>query len=268
VLSSAVEDEIGGLKSNPALSLRRKPKRAERLKRMEDLKAIRALTWEQRDALLAVTAEHRPRYHALFAVMVKAGLRPGEAFALKPGDFDWQERTVRIERALSDGGRIKPPKTYEVRTVDLTPDLLVTLQRHLKLRREQALAAGKGEPEWMFVRDDGELLDRHGVGDVLDRMLRKAKLPHFRTYDLRHSYASLLLAEGAPITYVSTQMGHKDAVTTLRHYGHFIPDRQRRWVDVLDRRATATARASATSVARAMEPESGTTAQLAGANAR
>ena len=59
-------------------------------------------------------------YATLFAVLAKAGLRPGEAFALKPGDIDWTERTVRVERAWNLE-RVKPTKTYEERTVDLTP---------------------------------------------------------------------------------------------------------------------------------------------------
>ncbi len=41
---------------------------------------------------------------------------------------------------------------------------------------------------------------------------------------LRHSFASLRLAEGAPLTYVSQQLGHSSPDTTLRHYARWIPD--------------------------------------------
>ena len=51
----------------------------------------------------------------------------------------------------------------------------------------------------------------------------------------RHTYASLLLAAGAPITYVSGQLGHANPATTLRYYAKWIPSRGQRWVDVLDR---------------------------------
>ena len=60
---------------------------------------------------------------ALRAVLAKAGLAPSEAFALQPGDIDWGGRTVRVERAWNLG-RVKPTKTYEERTVDLTPELV------------------------------------------------------------------------------------------------------------------------------------------------
>ena len=83
---------------------------------------VRPMNWEQRDAFLEAAKRGR-RYYPLFATLAKTGLRPGEAFALQPGDLDVRGRTLRVERALSLG-RIKPTKTYEERAVDVTPDLL------------------------------------------------------------------------------------------------------------------------------------------------
>jgi len=74
------------------------------------------------------------------------------------------------------------------------------------------------------------------VRKVFKRALGKAKLPTFRLYDLRHTFASLLLAASAPITYVSAQLGHVNASTTLKYYARWIPNRGRRWVDLLDPR--------------------------------
>ncbi len=50
-------------------------------------------------------------------------------------------------------------------------------------------------------------------------------------YDCRHTYASLLLGDGAPITYVAPQLGHS---TTLRHYAKWVKGKGRRWVDLMD----------------------------------
>jgi Phage integrase family len=72
-------------------------------------------------------------------------------------------------------------------------------------------------------------------------VLRKAGLPAFRLYDLRHSYASHLLAEGAPITYVAAQLGHARPTTTLAHYAHWIPRGDKGWVDKLAARRSAEA---------------------------
>jgi integrase len=75
--------------------------------------------------------------------------------------------------------------------------------------------------------------------------------PHHRVYDLRHTYASLLLAEGAPVTCVAAQLGHSSAATTMRYYARWIPSKGKRWVDVLDRKTAA---------GKKLEPKSGTNA--------
>ena len=77
-------------------------------------------------------------------------------------------------------------------------------------------------------------MDKWTAGDAFRRALKRAKLPGFRLYDLRHTFASLLLAAGAPITYVSAQLGHANPTTTLRHDARWIPSKGRRWVDALD----------------------------------
>ena len=52
---------------------------------------------------------------------------------------------------------------------------------------------------------------------------------------MRHSFASLLLQAGEPITYVSRQLGHKDSAITLKVYAHWLPDTTtRKGVDQLD----------------------------------
>jgi len=88
---------------------------------------------------------------------------------------------------------------------------------------------------WTFPNDDGHPMDESRVRKVFKQALKRAQLPEFRLYDLRHTYASLLLAAGAPITYVSAQLGHANPTTTLRYYARWIPSRGRRWVDLLDR---------------------------------
>ena len=64
---------------------------------------------------------------------------------------------------------------------------------------------------------------------------RKADLHTRGPHQMRHTFASQLLQEGAPITYVSRQLGHMDPSITLRVYAHWLPDASKvKLVDVLD----------------------------------
>jgi integrase len=89
-------------------------------------------------------------------------------------------------------------------------------------------------PDWVFPSLTGTPVEERNVRHVFHRVLEHAGLPHMRIHDLRHTYASLLLQAGAPITYVSAQLGHRDAAITLRVYAHALPTASLREVDRLD----------------------------------
>ena len=72
------------------------------------------------------------------------------------------------------------------------------------------------------------------LGGAFRRLIRRAGLPHHRVYDLRHTYASLLLADGAPLTYVSAQLGHARPTTTLQWYARWIPGKTERFIEAPD----------------------------------
>jgi Phage integrase family len=60
----------------------------------------------------------------------------------------------------------------------------------------------------------------------------------FRFHDLRHTFGSLLIEDGASLAYVKDQMGHGSIQVTVDTYGHLIPGANINWVDGLDRKTT------------------------------
>lgn len=67
------------------------------------------------------------------------------------------------------------------------------------------------------------------------RLLKQTKISSHSPVDCRHTFASLLLQAGAPLLYVSKQMGHASSATTLRFYADYIPEQGQRWVNAADR---------------------------------
>jgi integrase len=205
ILQRAMEGERIG--RNPA-RLVRKVKRGPR----REVRPLAPVTVEK---LRAASGE---RDAVLISVLAYAGLRPQEALALTWGHV--RDRTILVERAVSLG-ELKDTKTRAHRTVRL----LASLQEDLQAWRlscgslvDSALVfpGPKGE---LWTKTDWDNWRRRGF----DRACRAIALYDARPYDLRHSFASLLLHEGRSVMYVARQLGHA-AGLTLSAYGHVIDE--------------------------------------------
>jgi integrase len=253
MLADAVDD--GLLRTNPARDVGGHRKRADTMSLAERQKKIRPLSREQLAALLAVTLdrvasvermqidedsteEHQNvlraarRDAALFMTLADTGVRPGEVLGLRWDDFDSATRAMRIERAISLRA-VKPTKTEESRTVDLTQRLTDAMNRWQAICEADALAAGGDVVPWIFPSEANTPLEAAALYRRFRSLLSRAGLPRFRLYDLRHTFATHLLELGAPITYVAAQLGHAKPTTTLAHYAHWIPRGDKGWIDRL-----------------------------------
>jgi integrase len=87
----------------------------------------------------------------------------------------------------------------------------------------------------VFCTEVGTPLDESKVRKVMTRVLKKANLPlHFTPHCLRHTYASLMLQQGEPVTYVQRQLGHASIQLTVDTYGKWLPMGNKAAVDRLD----------------------------------
>ena len=220
----------GLIPSNPVLAARAGRRRLTNAS--DPTASIRPFTDDDLTRLLsAADADLYP----LLLISVRAGLRPGEAVALQWADIDFSRRELLIERAVSDR-KIGSPKTGKARRVDISLELATEL-RKLQVQREKEKLAGRWQemPIWVFVNSAGGILDQARTSRRFQAIMRRAELSGHVLYDLRHTYATQLLARNAPITYVANQMGHSSPSTTLKWYARWIPrDGCKTYVDALD----------------------------------
>lgn len=118
-------------------------------------------------------------------------------------------------------GEESDTKTRQHRTVRLLAPLANDL-------REWRMAAGRpADSELVFPGKEGQPWTQAAYQSwrrrAFNRATQAAGLAHARPYDLRHSFASLLLHEGRSVIYVARQLGH-DARLTLTRYGHVIDE--------------------------------------------
>ena len=226
LLAHAVESEV--ISANVAQGTFRAQGKASkgslvRAMSLDQLTQFKQTTMQmQEDGLLSLPLS------MLFLTMAGTGLRPSEALALQQGDVDLSRQRLRIERALDDDGSDKVTKTDEAREVDLSDQLTVLLRAYVVYLRAEAMASGEAP-----VRLFPGLTTSH-VRNAFQRVLTQAALPHFSPYDLRHTYASLLLSANVPLLYVSQQLGHRQSTMTLKHYARWMPGKEQNFSNLLD----------------------------------
>jgi integrase len=159
-------------------------------------------------------------WRMLFTTALMTGLREGEVSALQWGDVDWVSSQILVRRSVS-----REEKTwkyyllkskYSRRRIDVD----VAYLHELKIWKMQS---AHSEPDdLIFPGENGQPLHRKTIYRQLEPALRRAGVPRVRFHDLRHTYASLLIAQGEHPKYIQTQMGHSSIKVTMDIYGHLM----------------------------------------------
>ena len=173
------------------------------------------------------------RLEALITVAVGLGLRQGEALGLRWEDVDFQASTVSVRQTLERAGREprfgEPKTTRSRRTINMPAVVATALRRHRTRQLEERLVMGGRWQDLglVFTTTIGSAMDKGRVHKSFKAILRSAGLPDIRYHDLRHTAATLLLAQGVDPRTIMETLGHSQIGMTLNTYGHVMPALQR-----------------------------------------
>lgn len=161
------------------------------------------------------------------------GLRRSEALGLKWSAIDFEQKTLCIKHTVCrisvDGKDVIVRKDTtknktSLRTLPLIPDveklLLKAKKQQESNRRKCRNAYNKEFLDYVCVDDIGNLLRPDYLSQHLQTVLKRNNLKHIRYHDLRHSCASLLLANGVSLKEIQDWLGHSDFSTTANIYSH------------------------------------------------
>lgn len=156
-------------------------------------------------------------------LLATTGLRWGEMAALRIRDIDLGRGRIRIERSASKVNSetiVGTTKNHAARSVAVSPTVLKLLA--------PAMVA-KSPDELLWNRADGQPLrpptTTHWFGAAVKRcQTADVRFPRVTVHELRHTAASLMIASGANVKTVQSQLGHKTATMTLDQYGHLFAD--------------------------------------------
>lgn len=198
-------------------------------------------TWtpDQTRAFLGIADTHDLR--ALWLLAVHTGMRRGELLALRWQDVDLDRASLAVRRTLTRGtGALTfgEPKSMAGRRSLALPTVCVDALRSHRIRQLERRLEFDGDwqdTDLIFERGDGSLLHPNTLLHAFERLIVAAGVPRIRFHDLRHTAATLMLANGEHPKIVQERLGHSDISMTLNRYSHVTMDMQRDAVDRLER---------------------------------
>ena len=226
-LHRALEDAVswGYLRENPAKRANPPSATAARNARKQ---AIRTWTAEQVETFASQIAEHR--FFTLWLLAASTGMRRSELLGLRWRDVDLSRALLAVRQVLVvvDGRphfKDAPKSHHGYRTIRI-PGLAIEELRGLRDRQtsERGTAASWAEHDLVFCRPDGDPWHPDYVTEAIRKLILASSLPRIRPLqDLRHTHATLLLADGENAKVVQERLGHHSHSFTADTYQHVMP---------------------------------------------
>ena len=218
ILSGAVDE--GYLTHNPAWRVY-KPKGVRKERPVADEETVQKL--------IAALETQSMKYEVYFKLVLATGMRRGEACGLRWSDIDWRHRTIHVQRTVVklSGQKIftKEPKTASGnRRVYISKEmckLLKAWKQECTWQMEQAEGQTLMEEDYLFRQPSGDPMVPTTFTFRFKKILKENGLPqNLSVHSLRHTNASLLIAQGVDVRTVAGLLGHSQPSTTLDIYAH------------------------------------------------
>lgn len=180
--------------------------------------------------LLVLLHQEPIKYRAMITFDLLSGLRRGELLGLRWQDVDFENQTITIVNTLNyapgAGVYVDTPKnTTSARPLKLSPTAFSMLLEYKRWQDDQRDACGdywKDTVGRVFTGDDGAPVFPDSLTKWFAAFVKRSGLPDVHIHSLRHTYASLMIADGTPLPVVSRRLGHAQVSTTANIYAHAI----------------------------------------------
>lgn len=171
------------------------------------------------------------------------GMRRGEVLALVWDDIDFEEGALYIQSSITVDMEVKAPKSESgKRTIMLDAVTIQSLKRWQKAQKEELGKIGvkaKGSTPVCCDSTGGNICPNN-FSRWWRAFVKDSGFDGLRFHELRHTQATLLLAQGVDVKTVQTRLGHADASITLNTYAHPSPENDRAAADMLGKLLTET----------------------------
>lgn len=214
---AAVTDEV--IEFSPMQRMKKpKPKK-------DDIKMeSKALTVDQSKRLIECLKNEPLMWRALVMLLLDSGCRRGEAVALRWDDVDLKTGYTQVkgnaQYTVEKGKYITTPKSGKGRMVIINQPVLAILKEWKREQAKWLLSMGLPHTGFIFIQDDGEMLNPNAPTKYLSKFGKKYDFPGLHPHTLRHTMATVSIANGADIVSISKKLGHAAPSITLNIYSH------------------------------------------------
>lgn len=231
LFSVAIENGI--IQHNPMEGLRCPKQRKE-----EKLKTSLVYDEKQVTYIMDCLNKEPLKWRAMMLFAIDTGCRRGEIMGLKWDKVDLKTGACEIFRNRqynpdTHSDYITTPKNGKGRTIFLNPPVLQILKEWKREQQINAFRLGKPINGYVFTHEDVEPMHVHAFTAYLQKFGKKYNLPGIHPHALRHTMATISIANGADIVSVSKKLGHANTAITLNVYSHANEEAQKRANEVL-----------------------------------
>lgn len=209
-------------------------------------KHIRVLNEDEQTKLIAALKDNYIGRGLLFALYT--GMRRGEVLALKWSDYDKNEKTISITKALSrvrtynkDGNKtmltVTTPKTdTSIRTVPLIDKAVELLAEHKRKQERYMELVGDyyTDNDLIFSSSRGDYLDPGNFNRKLNKTVKKIGIAQISPHALRHSFATRGLEAEVSLKAMQELLGHSSITVTGDIYTHILKEQKRKEISKLN----------------------------------
>lgn len=210
--------------------IERNPVKLAELPRKKQKTERRVLTLKEQELFFQYSKESY--LNNLFALMVRTGMRSGEARGLKFSDVDNRNNVIHIRRTLKyetgKGFFEDTPKTStSMRDIPLTPEITAIIDSQRKITREYSNVVNIDE--YVFHLPEGTPISRERVQSEIDRIVKKVNeagchMERFTSHCFRHTFATRAIEAGMQPQTLKTILGHSSLSMTMDLYSHVLPN--------------------------------------------
>jgi integrase len=197
--------------------------------------------WDHEQTAKFLALADEDKLAAYWRLALHTGMRKGELLALKWADLDLRQGRVMVRRTVTRDEKgqfiLGTPKSKHSRraiAISKVTNQALLVHRQCQLEQRVRLGTAYQDEDFVFADEFGKMIHPNTLSNRFHALQGRTGNPRLRVHDLRHTAATLMLANNIHPKVVSEMLGHANVMITLNLYSHVTMTLQQQAADLLE----------------------------------